>query len=203
MCLSFCSPIIYPWYRHEKSVNLHSILLLFFLSLEFDLRQHCWHKGSNLWRKNMFAKGILIFCLLLTTFENIQATKHQVQLIAKPSAIVNNIRPHSKTFFYSLPFSENPISITEKFYEVFINRNRTKRSVEEDVENGSGSAVSSKEFGEKKIAVGKDKKKGLRHFVPGRPHIFWSYQKVQHFPNYGPPSRPHYRWVRKPEFHFG
>ena len=50
---------------------------------------------------------------------------------------------------------------------MFIATNRTKRSVEddEDTESGSGSKES-KEFGEKKIKVDSDKKKGLRHFVP-------------------------------------
>ena len=67
-------------------------------------------------KKNMFAKGILIFCLLLTTFENIQATKHQVQLIAKPSAIVNNIRPHSKAFSsFHYPFHKIPSPLQKSF----------------------------------------------------------------------------------------
>ena len=51
---------------------------------------------------------------------------------------------------------------------MFIATNRTKRSVEVDEETedtGSGSKES-KEFGEKKIKVDSDKKKGLRHFVP-------------------------------------
>ena len=56
------------------------------------------------------------------------------------------------------------ILFTEKFLEVFIATNRTKRSVE-DTGSGSGSKEA-KEFGEKKIKVDSDKKKGLRHFVP-------------------------------------
>lgn len=58
--------------------------------------------------------------------------------------------------------------LAEKFFEVFIATNRTKRSVEEDEETektGSGSKESI-EFGEKKIKVDSKKKKGLRHFVP-------------------------------------
>lgn len=57
-------------------------------------------------KKNMFAKEFLIFCLILNTFEIGQATKRQVELIAKPSLSVNN-RPHSNVFFLLFVYGYN------------------------------------------------------------------------------------------------
>ena len=70
--------------------------------------------------------------------------------------------------FFVYGYNSEKKFFAEKFFEVFIATNRTKRSVEEDEETektGSGSKESI-EFGEKKIKVDSKKKKGLRHFVP-------------------------------------
>ena len=92
-------------------------------------------------------------------------------------------------------------SISETFYEVYINKNRTKRSVEDSIEELAKELPSNKNDDNDKETG--NKKKGLRHYVPGRPHLSWTVQKIQHFPKWGRPSRPVWRWVRRPEWHRG
>ena len=69
-------------------------------------------------KKNMFAKGFLIFCLILNAFENSQATKRQVQLIATPSLSANN-RPHS---------NDSISSFVDGYYSDFLQKSFLKCS---------------------------------------------------------------------------
>ena len=66
----------------------------------------------------MFAKGFLIFCLILNAFENSQATKRQVQLIATPSLSANN-RPHS---------NDSISSFVDGYYSDFLQKSFLKCS---------------------------------------------------------------------------